>query len=169
MTNSDIQQVPILDPSLNAGYLDNPLPTGRDADIIQLLKTTVSDRSLEELAGDLSHRNVPVLVVFAERMASLAVRAHQVAALRAGLMAVSLCFSIGAGREAQMVLPLLWRSAELLGVDPMAEFSKARRPGEAGGEILRQFSRRQPEDRAIKAMGYVEASDEDGFRYRRTW
>jgi hypothetical protein len=76
----------------------------------------------------------------------------------------------GHEREGLLVLPLPWRSAELLQHDPVDVFARAASllPEPARG-ALQKFTQRAPEDRSLAAMGYEEAVDPDGFRYRRTW
>lgn len=68
------------------------------------------------------------------------------------------------------MLPLLWRSAEILGLNPEEQFRAAvEAVGGIGREQLLAFTRRSSRDRSIKAMGYFESADEGGFRYKRTW
>lgn len=47
--------------------------------------------------------------------------------------------------------------------------SAARLLPEKPAEGLRSFLHRSTEDKSLGAKGYAASSDEDGFRYRRTW
>lgn len=153
----------LLDPANNEGYGDWPLPCARDEELGALMRVL---REPGELPAEARH--VPVLLAFAERMAALARREASPDHLRIGLAAARLAGGIGDQRETLLVLPLLWRSADVLGLDAEAEFRTAARTGN-GGEVLLEFSDRGPEDRTVEAMGYVEVDDEFGFHYERTW
>jgi hypothetical protein len=167
MTGAEPFDLLVLDPSLNEGYLDERLPSGRDKEITRLIAAASDGGRLRELAGQLSETHVPVLLVFAERMASLAVRLGDAEVMRQGLMAVCLSFGVADRRDALLVLPLLWRTAERLRLDPAAELMAVHQA--VGCEELARFTARRPEDRTIASMGYVETRDDDGFRYERTW
>lgn len=146
----------------NHGYGTWPLPCPRDGEIADLLPSLLGG------AAGLRDGGAQVLLAFAERMASLARVERSVDRLRRGLDAAGLAISAPDAREALLVLPLLWRTAAVLGLDPTAEFvTAATRAGGAGALV--DFAGREPGDQAIEAMGYVEAEDERGFRYRRTW
>lgn len=150
----------ILDPAANAGYLDWPLPSTRDTEIGELLAT----RPAPEL-GESSGR---VLLVFAERMAALAVRDRDPDTLRRGLRAAAVAAEVESdSRGVVLVLPTLWHSAGLLGLDRAAEFTAF--ADQTGGELVAGFAGRRPEDQTLECMGYVEVDDADGFRYQRTW
>jgi hypothetical protein len=156
--------VHVLDPASNEGYLSRPIPVARDTEIRDLLAAT----SPQALAAVLDQSHAPVLLAFAERMAALAVRRHDPDVLRDGIRAAAAAFEVADEREALLVLPLLWRSAELLGLDPAAELTGPPSGTGAPG-ALADFATRQPEDRTIQVMGYRESADDDGFRYERTW
>jgi hypothetical protein len=159
-----VPEVHVLDPASNEGYLSRPIPVARDTEIRDLLAAAPP----QTLAAVLDQSHAPVLLAYAERMAALAVRRHDPDVLRDGIRAVAAAFTVTADeREVLLVLPLLWRSAELLGLDPAAELA-----GPASGAApgpLAAFATRQPEDRTIEVMGYRESADDDGFRYERTW
>jgi hypothetical protein len=155
----------VLDPEENTGYLNWVLPSARDAEIT---------RAVEWLRQSGRPRPTPaqrrVLLAFAERMASLARRESSPDRVRAGLTAAALTAEDGGEetRDALLVLPLLWRSAEVLGLDADAEFRGV--AADVGRGELVDFAERPPADRAIDTMGYVEVDDEDlGFSYERTW
>jgi hypothetical protein len=167
MTGGESFDLEILDPSQNEGYLDERLPSARDREILDLISGAGKNGRLRELSAHLSGNHVPVLLAFAERMAALAVRNRDPEMIRRGLLAACLTFAVGDRRDALLVLPLLWRSAERLLLDPASEFAAV--SDDLGCDELSQFARRDPEDRSIESMGYVESQDDDGFRYERTW
>ncbi len=158
------ESVEVLDPRHNEGYGGWQLPCTRDEEIAELLKELDRDGSSEI---NLTSREAPVLRVFAERMASLARRQESVSHLRFGLEALALAVRLGDSREALVVMPLLWKTAEVLSLDPSGEFRRVADRYES--QELQEFTKRRPEDRSIESMGYVETHDESGFVYDRTW
>lgn len=157
----------ILEPSQNEGYLNWVLPTARDREIENLVISLVESGDDARRPTHLQRR---VLLAFAERMAILARRDGSPDRLRAGLLAVALTPDGGDDvRDAIPVQGLLWRSAEVLGLDPAAEFLRvAEEVGDEAGFL--EFTTRGPEERSLDAMGYVEVEDPDlGFSYERTW
>jgi hypothetical protein len=162
-------ELDILDPELNEGYLNQQLPSSRDREIVSLLNAATQSGQLEDLSHLLERPQSAVLLAFAERMASLAARTSDRDALRSGLLAAAVATVASDVRDALLVLPLLWRSAEHLKLDPATELAMAAKRLPLASATLEQFAARSPEDRKIEAMGYVESVDEDGFRYARTW
>lgn len=164
-TDEDVPDEDVLDPANNAGYGTWRLPAVRDTEIQDRVAELLRQRPVPALHPD----RVAVLSAFAERMATLARRTADVSRVRAGLDAMVLAHAGTADRDAVIPLALLWRSAEMLGADPKAELLDAeRRAGVLDGALTR-FADRAPRDRSIEVMGYVEANDEFGFRYERTW
>lgn len=155
--------VSVLDPRANEGYLEWPLPSTRDDEIARLI-----DHLIRSAGEGLVPVHGEVLVAFAERMASLARRNRSPETIRYGLLSLVLAWPIIEPQEGIVVLPLLWRSAEVLGLDPAEEFRSAAAAADNGRELL-DFLRRDQRDRTIESMGYSEAETIDGFRYVRTW
>lgn len=153
----------ILDPAQNEGYGNWPLPCVRDEEIGDLVRALLGPGAVQPHA-----RHAPVLLAFAERMATLARRDASPEQLRLGLAAAGLAVATGDPREGLLVLPLLWRSADVLGLDPSAEFRAVAHELDDGEHLL-DFVAREPEDQTIEAMGYVEVDDDLGFHYERTW
>lgn len=153
----------VLTSTAGQGYLHWPLPCATDQQIRELVDALVGKDPIE-----LTREQSGVLKTFAERMASLSRFKSDAGHLRAGLLAAVFATGSEDGREVLLVLPLLWRSAEVLGLDPAEEFRKAAdRTGR--GQFLLDFTGRSPEDRSIEAMGFKEIEDEFGFFYERTW
>jgi len=158
------RNIEILEPDENEGYGQWKLPCSRDEEIAEV----VLELSQGRMEGrQLSERYAPVLRAFAERMANLARRHESARDLRLGLDALAIAVLLGESREAILIMPLLWRSAEVLELDPAKEFTKAADRHDV--KELRAFIDRQPEDRSIESMGYVETHDESGFSYERNW
>lgn len=87
-----------------------------------------------------------------------------------GLVALVLGGLDRGNEEAILVLPLHYKSAEKLGVDPADVFeSAARLVGDPGATQLRAFVKRPEADRNLSSMGYREVADEGGLLYERTW
>lgn len=158
-----------LEADRNPGYLPRPIPQPLDEEIRGLL-APVLDGGWSDLRARVAPEHHSVLRVFAERMASLAVRRRDPGLLKLGLVALALAGLDSGSREALAIVPLVYRSAERLDVDPDGLFEEvARHVGDAAAAQLRAFPQRGPHARSIGAMGYEEARDEDGFRYLRTW
>jgi hypothetical protein len=155
----------VLDPANNAGYGTWRLPAVRDTEIADRVAGLLGQRPLPTLEPG----PVAVLSAFAERMATLARRTGDADHLRAGLDAMVLAHLGTADRDAVIPLALLWRSAEVIDLDPREAFVAAERRAGVDGGALARFADRPPEDRGIDAMGYREVEDEFGFHYERTW
>lgn len=155
-----------LEPSNNRGYGRKPLPTIRDDEIAVLLHQLVSQNSISSLEP----QHGIVLAAYAERMASLAVRTGSSELIRDGLVAIQLALKSGDQRESMPVLSLLSRAAELIGSTPSEEFlAAARYMSLTPSDQLISFLERNEDDRSLAAMGFVESSDEQGFRFERVW
>jgi hypothetical protein len=163
----------ILDIDANHGYGPQPIPVERDSQIAELLESYVSapEGERDDFRGRLGERHVSVLWAFAERMASLAVREGSAQPLRQSLLALALAGDRHDVREGIMILPLVYRSAELLGVEPAPLFAEAARmsDGVEMTEAIETFPARGPADRRLSAFDFVESTDADGFRYAATW
>jgi hypothetical protein len=112
-----------------------------------------------------------VAFVFAEHMASLAVRRGSADDAFRGIVALA-AFEGSAGdpREALLVLPLLYDAELRLGRDPRADFERARATLDARAvEWLEGFLMRSERNKSIEVMGYRVGAEPDGFRYERTW
>lgn len=150
-------------------YLDTPLPSARDSQITELAETLRDEESITRAARSVAAAGETVLSPYAQRAAGLAVRQRAPRFLRAGLRATALMAAGGDPRDVAIVLSLLWRSAELLGLDPATEFTAVGRSVGRHGEALHAFARRDPQDRTIQAMGYAEAGEGADFRYECRW
>jgi hypothetical protein len=110
------------------------------------------------------------LLVHAERLASLGVRAGESDAVRRGLAAVALawdaCPEIA---HAVVALAVLYDAARRTG-DPRPLFEEAAAGAPADvAPAFRDFLSRGDLDEIAPAMGFIEGADRGGFRYYRTW
>jgi hypothetical protein len=163
---TDRQSFAILEPGANINYGRDPLPSRRDGQIRDLLLKAVEGAGFGQVVRMVPRAGDRVLVAFAKRAASIAVRHQDAWELRAGILAVVIAQEITDDpREPLPALALLYRAAAMIGHDPVVEFATANdlTGGRAGG--LFDFARRSPEDRTIEAMGYEEGNDAQGFRF----
>jgi hypothetical protein len=163
----------ILETRANHGYGPKPIPVERDFQINEFLDAIMAATPPERarLTTSLDASHAPVLRAFAERMASFAVRQGSAEPLRRGLLALALGGAADDEREMIMVLPLIYRSAELIDADPDSLFAEASNTvgRNTASEAIQDFPARTFEDRSLAAFGFIEGHDVDGFRYLRTW
>ena len=152
-----------------AGYGPSPLPNSRDDLVGKVIDRAVSGgpaavAALKQGASETGRR---VLRAYGERMASLAVRRRDARLLVRAVIAVVIGGLDQNALEALMVMPLIENSAVLLRVDLAGLFEQAAAVvGHPGSVNLMVWLTRPPEDRTLASMGFVESSDEGGFRYR---
>lgn len=152
-----------------AGYEMEPLPSPTDkavADAVRsILALDTEERS--RLSGALSDADYAILALFAERMATEAVRAKSSEAIRLGLAAMALIANPPDIRDYLVLLPLLNRSAVLVGAEPRALFAEAAHIASTDlGKAMQSYSE-QPEVPTIQQMGYFEDGAGETFRYVR--
>jgi hypothetical protein len=86
------------------------------------------------------------------------------------MMAMFLPIGTGDVREDILRLTLIHAAAQKLGIDPRFVFlESARQFGLDDTSGLEAYLKRSDEDKSLASMGYVEGTDEDGFRFVRTW
>ena len=171
MAIMDASALSVLDPANNEGYGSARLPCGRDLEVAELVRQIQGPKDFDDAKEALSHAHGTVLSVFAERMASLAVRNMSLKTLREGLFAEQLALAVvGDYRDSLPVLSLLFRAAEMLGAEPAVEFVAAAALASPPNNLpLLDFLARDEEDRSLASMGYIEDQDNEGFRFERTW
>jgi hypothetical protein len=155
----------------NRGYGKLTIPQPTDDQITELLQTWVALSPSERLAASLRVLDEQrfTLLAYSGRMASLAVRTHDAEKIFFGLLALGVDDWGGDWRENILVLALHYDAAERLGVVEPVFARAAAFLSPKLATALASFLRRSPADKSLKAMGYVAASDDDGFRYHRTW
>ncbi|HEX5594567.1 MAG TPA: hypothetical protein VFX61_00880 [Micromonosporaceae bacterium] len=150
-------------------YLRKPMPSERDERITSLVEALRDRPAIEAATRSVAAVGETVLGPYVQRAAALAVRLATPRYLRAGLRAAALMAANEDPRDVVIVLALLWRSAELLKLDPGAEFNAIARDFGRYGEPLAAFAARPPETRTLDAMGYGEVGEGAQFRYQCRW
>lgn len=154
------------------GYGPAPIPCVIDeevSDIVDFFYASDADDRQAMLAKMIAAHGF-VLIAFAERMAARAIRENRPELITHGLAALRISANLVYFKEALPVVSLLYRSIQKLGLDARTVFGGAY-GSEADdlGKVLDEFLCRSDEDRGIEAMGYIEGTDQDGFRYQRAW
>ena len=156
----------------NRGYSRAPLPQLRDEEIAQLIKAWLglSEQDRREAELHISREQSFALITFGERMASLAVRECNAERILLGLLALGIEGGNSDWRENYLVVPLHYDAAQRIGVDAEPIFENViTQVGGTFAKHLRQFLQAPTPKKSIDVMGYQIGSDEQGFRYRRTW
>ncbi|HEY9472242.1 MAG TPA: hypothetical protein VIS06_00155 [Mycobacteriales bacterium] len=169
MSSADRGVRELLVPRPRENYLRSPLPAPRDQRIGALVDQLESPDDFARVAAGIADLAETVLDVYAQRMAVLAVRRTAAEPLRQGLRAACLANSVDDPRNVIVVLGLLWRSAELIGLSPAEEFTAVARRTGTHGNVLRAFTGRPPESRSIAAMKYAERGAGEDFEYVCLW
>jgi len=159
-------------PQRFASYGPSPIPNSRDDAVERFIDRTRSTgpSAAAAVTTRASERGRRVLRAYAERTASLAVRRRDAELLTRAVVAIVLGGLDQNALEALMIMPLIENSARLLNTDLAGIFEiAADSVGHPGSVNLVLWLTRAPEDRTLESMGYVEADDEGGFRYQRTW
>lgn len=152
------------------GYAPRRVPGERDQEIADLVSQVRTTEEFSSVATGLNLVTARILLAFAARTASYAVRIQDPAWIRYGLMAAQLALKQEDAREIIVIYSILYRGLELLDIDRIATFVEV--AGWAPPDIRDftiKFTQRDPQDKSIAAMGYVEGSGEDGFDFVRTW
>lgn len=151
------------------GYGPTPIPNQIDKEIEFLIDAVTKDTEAKILP-EMNETHGFVLLAYAERMASLAVRENDVDILSRGLTSLSIASKLVYIKEVLPVLALLYHSASKLGIDLLELLSALNLDDDDElTPYIKRFPNRSTEDRSIQAMGYVEGDDGGGFRYVRTW
>ncbi len=156
--------------ALESAYYKQTIPSEIDEGIGKILLSLSSIRPSEVglMSDSITGDNARVLGLYAERMASLAVRENSVKKVKLGLIALLINAQTEDSRDALLVLSLLYDAASKTSDNPKQVFSEA--ASVIGGEkFLNDFLMRSDEDKSIEAMGYQESSNEEGFLYIRDW
>ena len=153
------------------GYLQRRIPDPLD----EVVGRVVAEHRVAITSGSktsslyIGDSDAEVLGVYAQRMAVRAVRERSVEDVKLGLISLGMASSSSIDyRENLMVLALVARSAELLGVDfgSLVDETAQCLPSQAL-EGFRAFARRSVEDRKIRNMGFAESGSGNDFNYVR--
>lgn len=164
--------IEFLGSSQTNGYGPMPIPVGIDDDIHDILLPFFRNGQGNGNAwtSHITERHGFVLMAYAERMASRAIRESRKDLLFESLSALALATPVVYIKEAIPIVGLILHSAHKLGVSPQDLLMDRKRiPSMVVDNLIMEYEERQEEDRSIEAMGYIEGVDADGFRYVRTW
>jgi hypothetical protein len=157
---------------LGGWWFTSEMPNEVDEEITAIVKACneLDDESKTALRGRLTLEQKSLLLAFADRMASFAVRIKSLEPLMMAMMAMFLQIGIGDVREDILRLTLVHAAAQKIGVDPRFVFMEsARQFGLEDTSGLEAYLRRSDKDKSLESMGYVEGDDAYGFRFLRTW
>jgi hypothetical protein len=161
----------LLDIEDTSGYGRLPIPSSIDTEVECVVRFFMdqSPDTKRRLLDAVIIEQQPILRAYSERMASLAVRRSDPSYIILGLVALTLACTDDL-REALLILPLHYRSAVKMHLDPAVVFQQAASfTAPEGREMLISFLTGRPESQQVEVMGYEESRDQDGFRYQRTW
>ena len=153
------------------GYGNLPIPQPLDDKITDLLRTWTALSRSARSAASLRVREDQrfTLLACSERLASLAVRTPDMEKIFFGLLALGVDGWRFDWRDNVLVLSLHYDAAQRLSAaEPVFERAAVLLCPKVA-TALAGFLRRTPADKSIGAVGYVAGSDDDGFRYLRTW
>jgi FMN phosphatase YigB (HAD superfamily) len=154
------------------GYGPTRIPSDLDWEVLSFLRAVEAEGpdAVNSAMKTATPADQSVLQCFAERMTNLAVRRNDGALLAPALLAMLVGGLGGIEREPLIVMPLIEDATRRIGLDERALFQQvAQMVGEPGTTILMEWLGPRPGHRDISSMGYIAGSDEDGFRYIRTW
>ena len=148
------------------GYYDSPIPNADDSHIARAVRAfTEADPAWQAAFREaIDHDRADLLCAWSERVAALAVRLDSERPIVLGLIGLSLADEAAAG-EAMLIAPLHRRSSEKLDVDGDRLFDEAAGMTDLIGARWVRDARDSADQ--VEDSGYVEHTDEDGFRYLR--
>jgi hypothetical protein len=150
-------------------YRFSPLPSSADEAAIDLLGDfeEASERDQRTFVSSLEESASFALLAFAERMSMLSVRRTSENLLQLGCVAFVLSIHHIDPRMGLMIISLLHRSAEKLGVSPDPLFRSALKYAvdPAVSELILSFLARDPKKKDIRAMGFKEVDGPSGLIY----
>jgi hypothetical protein len=156
----------VLDLPRGEGYYDGPIPSDADSRIARAMRAFSEAQPAWQAAfrEAIDADRSDLLCAWSERVAAMAVRLDSPRPLVLGLVGLSVADEAGEG-EALLVAPLHRRSAEKLDADADRLFDEAAGLTDLiGARWLRDA---RDSDDQIEDAGYVEHTDDEGFRYLR--
>jgi hypothetical protein len=156
----------MLDLPRSEAYYDSAIPSPEASSIARAVRAfSEADPSWQAAFRDaIDHDRADLLCAWSERVAALAVRLDSERPLVIGLVGLSVADESAAG-EALLIAPLHRRSAEKLDVDADRLFDEAAGMTDLIGARWTRDARDSADQ--VEDAGYVEHTDEDGFRYLR--
>jgi hypothetical protein len=160
----------VLKKALVSAYYKQPIPSEIDKKITEVLASLGScdEKQFNAIVDRVVGDNSRVLGLYAERMASLAVREKNPERVKQGLLGLLIYSRTEDPRDVLLVLTLLHDAVVKLGKNPKEVFGEM--SAVVGStSLLNDFLTRDEEDKSIDAMGYEESTCDEGFLYKRTW
>jgi len=152
-------------------YLLQPFPTDLDealgAVVSEFRAMSEMDRRSWKALANYSQRDSQILLTYAVRMATQALRESSTNRLIDGLVAHLIEGERNDWRENVIVLTLLFDAAKKLGEEPLRRFDTVASlaPGDPASDTLLGFRKRKPDVLTIESMGYRTAMSAQGVRY----
>lgn len=170
VTNISESLLKLLRLALSSQYYKQPIFSEMDGKLSEVIADLISlnHEQLESIIAQVSGDNARVLGVYAERMASFAVRENSVKPIKNGLVALLIYARTEDPRDVLLILSLLHDAAIKTAGTAQVVFDDVDSVI-GGSELLKGFLNRSNEDKSIDAMGYGESNSEQGFLYVRTW
>lgn len=145
--------IEVLSRLAETGYAPRRIPGDHDAEIADLMSRVQTAEEFSRIAQDLDLATGRILLAFAARTASYAVRVQDATWIRYGLMAAQLDLTQDDPREILVIYSILYRGLELLKVDPVGTFTEvARQATPEIGNVTVGFAQRDEQDKSIAAM-----------------
>lgn len=150
-------------PDLKVEYRENPLPVPYDHAITELVRAyrQAGSKDRQALQDAVQASRPHPLLVYAERMASLAVQQHDRDRVLDGLLALAISGPMPDPHDPLFGAAMLYHSAGRLGEDAQLLFDAAAAlAAPSAAHTLLTFTReRAPGNRTLKAFGYREVED----------
>ncbi len=154
-----------LRPITSLRWSDRHLPDDRDHLDQRILERYLSESDdwRREFEQKLGREEADALGAFAGRAASLAVRLRNQHYLELGILALALFAASGSDwRDALVEVPIHYRSAQLLGLDPAEVFRSSVRLGGDSVQVWGETFRRRAPEFALDGK-WRESQDDQGF------
>ena len=159
-------QAALLDAAALFAYFGSPLPSAKDDEITRLVEEYLAGGPQERLkiASGLNDLQAYWLGTYAHRMAISSVRKKSPAILQNAITAMLMAAKVTDPRESTMLLSVLYRAAQLLGLGDAAFRNAAKGAPDAEAErLLLGFLARADPDKTVEAMGYREEAGKNGL------
>lgn len=156
--------------ALESAYYKEAIPSEIDKEVGKIMAdlSVCTQSELRLISESFKGDEARVFGLFAERMASLAVRENKIEPVKLGLLALLIYARTEDPRDVLLVLSLLHDAVLKTSGNPTKVFAEASSLV-GGAEFLNDFLNRSDEDKSIDAMGYEYSKNEEGFLYVRTW
>lgn len=175
MTETNVNQytgiiAEIYDEAISGKYFKSELDSSVDKKITKFINSVykLDDVFRNSITSKLTDNDVNLLLMYSERMSSLAVRNNSEKFIKLGLKSLLLASNKQVIRGVYPVMSLLFdASIKVLG--SAQELFEHYDKTYDKNNLLKSFLLRNPEDQTIDSMGFEEKDGHDGFLYTRNW